>query len=232
MDEILPRIDTPLVTGQADPTPPGETDLGRDTFLKLLTEQLQNQDPLDPMKNEDFVAQLAQFSSLEQLFGLQETMNAVYLGIASMNNATMSSLLGTEVVARGNAVSYSGEGSVDLHFDSAGAFEAGTVTIQDANGTVVNTLAVGSQTEGEFSVMWDGTDLDGQSADEGDYTFSISATSSEGETIDVETLIVGVVDEMDYSTGTPQPSVGGIVVDIGAILRLQEGGSNDEVSAQ
>ena len=223
MDEVLPLIETPLVTGQASPEAPGGSDLGRDTFLKLLTEQLQNQDPLDPMKNEDFVAQLAQFSSLEQLFGLQETMNAVYLGIASMNNATMSSLLGTEVVAMGDGLQYSGEGSVELHFDSAGAFEAGTVTIQDSNGTVVKTLTVDPQTEGEFSITWDGTDLDGQAAGEGAYTFSIDATSSEGDSIDVQTLIVGIVDEMDYSSGTPQPSVGGVVVDIGEILRLQEG---------
>ena len=223
MDSILPIVDTPVVTGQAAPEAPTGQTLGEEAFLRLLTEQLQNQDPLDPMKNEDFVAQLAQFSSLEQLFGLQATMEAVYLGIASMNNAAMAGLLGTEVVASGNTVHHDGEGSVTLHFDANAAFTTGTVTITDEGGTVVQTLDVGGHDPGEFTVEWDGTDLDGQPVDEGNYTFSISATDVDGAAVEVETLIVGIVDEMDYSTGTPQPSIDGVAVPLEDIRRLTAG---------
>ncbi|MFT7521681.1 MAG: flagellar basal-body rod modification protein FlgD, partial [Kiritimatiellia bacterium] len=60
----------------------------RDTFLKLLTTQMQNQDPTSPMDNEQFLSQLAQFSSLEQLMGMQSSLEAVYSGISAMNNTS------------------------------------------------------------------------------------------------------------------------------------------------
>jgi flagellar basal-body rod modification protein FlgD len=189
---------------------------------------MQNQDPLDPMKNEDFVAQLAQFSSLEQLMGLQSVMEGVYMGIMSMNNASMASLVGTDVVAVGNQVNVTDGQPVQLHFDSPSDLEGGTITITDEDGLVVDTIELSAQESGEFSITWDATDEDGQPVDDGVYTFSIEATDAEGE-VEVGTRVVGTVTEMDYSTGTPQPSVDGVVVGIDAILALtaeEEGGSS------
>ena len=222
MNEIFPVFETPLVPGQAAQAAPAGDELGQDTFLRLLTEQLQNQDPLDPVKNEEFVAQLAQFSSLEQLFGLQETMEAVYLGIASMNNASMATLLGTQVVADGDTIQYSGSGPSELHFDAGRGFSSATVTITDDTGKVVDTFDVGARDAGEFSVSWDGTNLDGQPLPEGKYTFAIEATDDAGETIEVRTLIKGTVDEMDYSSGNPRPSINGVSVPLESIRRLTE----------
>ncbi len=223
MDEIAASVDTPLVTGQATPTAPTNETLGEDAFLRLLTEQLQHQDPLDPMKNEEFVAQLAQFSSLEQLFGLQATMEAVYLGIASMNNASMAGLLGTEVVALGDQVHLDGANPVSLSFEAQGSFSQATITITDSDGKVVETMDIGGRDQGAFEIEWDGTDLDGQPLPEGDYTFSIEATDTDGGTVSVDTLVTGIVDEMDYSTGTPQPSIQGVAVSLEDIRRLTAG---------
>jgi len=217
--ENVTFFDTPTVTGQAEPTAPEGGAMGQETFLRLLTEQMQHQDPLDPMKNEDFVAQLAQFSSLEQLMGLQSVMEGVYMGVMSMNNASMASLVGTEVVAVGDQVNIEDGGGADLHFHSATNIEGGTVTIQDESGKIVRTIEVPAQDSGDFSVGWDGTDDDGQPVDDGLYTFSIDATDADGEA-EVETRVVGTVTEMDYSTGTPRPSVEGVVVGIDAILKL------------
>jgi flagellar basal-body rod modification protein FlgD len=80
----------------------GGQDMGKETFLKLLTTQMQNQDPSAPMDNQQFIQQLTQFSSLEQLMGIQTSMNSVYMAMASMNNASMANLLGTEVVGVGD----------------------------------------------------------------------------------------------------------------------------------
>lgn len=223
MDPIIPTVDAPTVPGLATPEPPTNEALGQDTFLRLLTEQLQRQDPLDPMKNEEFVAQLAQFSSLEQLFGLQETMNAVYLGIASMNNASMATLLGTEVVANGNAVRMAGDGtSVPFHFDAANGFEQATITVTDESGRVVDTFDIGARDAGEFDLAWDGRDQDGQFVEAGTYTFSIAATDADGEPVDVQTLVKGTVDEMDYSSGSPRPSINGVSVPLESIRRLTD----------
>ena len=208
---------------QADASQGSVEEFGQQTFLNLLTTQLQNQDPLDPMKNEDFIAQLAQFSSLEELMGIQSALDSVYTGIAAMNNATMANLLGTEVVAVGDTFSYDGEGPATLHFDAAADIEGGTVTVTDASGSVVWTGAIGAQEAGEGSFEWDGTDLDGQPVPEGEYTFSVTGSGQDGESVEVTELIVGIVDEMDYSSGVPMPSVEGTPVSLGEILRLTAG---------
>jgi len=218
MDSVT-FFDSPTVPGQQVPEAPQGGALGQETFLRLLTEQMQNQDPLDPMKNEDFVAQLAQFSSLEQLMGLQGVMEGVYMGVMSMNNASMASLVGTEVVAVGDQVRVEDGAPVDLHFHSPTDLEGGTVTIQDEDGKVVRTIEVEATESGDFTVPWDGNDDDGQPVPDGTYTFSMDATNADGEAT-VESRVVGTVTEMDYSTGTPQPSIEGVVVGIEAILKL------------
>lgn len=218
--QLLPTIDT----SSSVPEPAGGTEtLGQDAFLNLLTVQLQNQDPSNPVSNEDFIAQLAQFSSLEQLVAIQEKLDMVYLGIASMNNATMATLLGSEVIASGDQVHVAGEGDVTLHFDAAGPVTSGTVTVEDADGNVVATLDLGSAEEGEGSLVWDGKDLDGNPVPEGEYTVRITATGADGESVDVSPLVVGLVESVDYSTGVPRPSVGGVEVGIDAIIRVATG---------
>ena len=194
--------------------------LGQDAFLKLLTVQLQNQDPLDPMSNEDFVAQLAQFSSLEELMGIQTGLEAVYLGITSMNNATMAALVGSSVVAYGNTVSYAGEGEQVLNYDASSAVDDLTLTITNEDGDVIRTVDLGGAEAGEGSYTWDGTDNDGNQMPEGEYTFSFTGTDSEGNDILVEEILHGTITEMDYSTGVPLPSVDGVLVSLGDIIRL------------
>lgn len=198
-------------------------DTGQDTFLRLLTSQLQNQDPTNPMSNEDFVAQLAQFSSLEQLVGLQQTMDSVYMAMASMNNASMASLLGTDVVAYGDTFNYSGEGTEALHYNAPRSFSSATLTVTDETGRVVATREIGSGQAGEGNYTFDGLDHDGQPLPEGDYTFSIEAIDDTGAAVDMATMVSGTVTEMDYGTGTPRPSIDGVAVGLENIVRLQSG---------
>ena len=201
----------------------GEDEMGQDAFLKLLTTQMAHQDPLDPMSNEQFVAQLAQFSSLEQLITMRTTMESVYMGVASMNNATMASLVGTNVVALGNGINYDGSGSVDLHYSANSDVSSGQLTIYDENGSAVYSRQLGNLEKGEGSLEWDGRDNDGRTVPEGSYTFSISGTDSDGAQVGVTELVSGPVDEMDYTSGSPKPTVQGINIAIGDILRLTTG---------
>jgi flagellar basal-body rod modification protein FlgD len=210
-----------LYEAPAEPSTAGSTALGEDAFLRLLTTQLQHQDPTNPVKNEDFVAQLAQFSSLEQLTALNGTLEGVYVALAAMNNASMASLLGTAVVARGNSFSYEGQGSVELSVNVPSEAATSTLTITDENGAVVWTGEAGALAEGDGTVTWPGTDQDGRPVAEGTYTFSVAASDAAGEPIEIEEQIVGVIDEMDYSTGSPLPSIDGVVVEIADIVRLK-----------
>ncbi len=201
----------------------GTTDLGEDTFLRLLTTQLQNQDPSNPVSNEEFVAQLATFSQLEQLQTVSSQLDALYLVNSSMNNAAMTNLLGQNVVAASDTFHYGGTGEQSIWYDAAGEATEATITISDENGDVVYSGDMGSLEEGEGAWTWDGTDMNGQAVAEGNYTFTISATNVNGDAVDVTGLIVGTVDEMDFATGSASPSVDGVPIDMADIVRLLDG---------
>lgn len=201
----------------------GSSELGKDAFLTLLTTQLQYQDPSSPVKNEDFVAQLAQFSSLEQLSSLNATLEGVYVALAAMNNASMASLLGTDVIARGDQFSYGGEGPAELAYNAPSDAASATLKVYDEDGTVVWTGDVGALSSGDGTVGWPGVDVNGQPVPAGTYRFEITATDASGTPIEVEERIVGTIDEMDYSTGSPMPAIDGVPVDIADILTLTAG---------
>ena len=204
-------------------TTSGSSVMGQDTFLNLLTTQMQNQDPLSPMANEEFIAQLATFSSLEQLMDISDAMKSNTLSIANLSNTTMASLVGKHVVAIGDTFPRDGEsGDTELHYDSPQA-AAATLNIYDEDGKVIWSEPV-SLEAGEGVLTWDGKDLNGQTVEEGEYRFELSATDSEGNDIDVGERISGMVDSMDYSTGNPQPTVNGVPVNLADLIRLTAGG--------
>jgi len=208
----------PRYTANEAPEGVGSQELGKSAFLTLLTTQLRNQDPSSPVKNEDFVAQLAQFSSLEALVGMQESLDAVYAGIASMNNASMSSLLGRVVVAVGDTFTMDEPGGMELQFEASGSYDGASLTVFDEEGRVVSTADLPPGGVGEGSFQWDGLDQSGAELPPGEYRFSLSPVGDEPP--EMQELIVGEITEMDYSGGVPLPSMNGVVVELNAILRL------------
>lgn len=196
--------------------------LDRDSFLLLLTTQLQNQNPLEPMNNEQFIQQLTQFSSLEQMQNMNSTLEAVYVGIAAMNNASMASLLGTSIVAVGSDFAYSGEGDIELQYSAPEGTQDAVLSVYDDSGALVYTSSLGD-IDGEGSHAWDGRDFDGNPVPEGVYSFTVSGVDQDGNSVDVEERVSGTITEMDYSTGTPLPSINGAVVELSEIIRLTTG---------
>jgi flagellar basal-body rod modification protein FlgD len=215
-----------LAAAQAATSTTGTDSLGKESFLKLLTTQLQYQDPLNPMENSEFVAQLAQFSSLEQLQGLSDGMDQLYLVNMSMNNASMTNLIGKDVVATGDEFHYDGDGATqNLSFSADAAATSSTITISDSDGKVVYSGDMGMLTAGDGSWQWDGKDMNGQPCAAGDYTFSISASDANGTDVDVTEHLTGTVDGMDLSSGSPELTVDGVPLALSAILSLQQGDS-------
>ena len=182
---------------------------------------MQNQDPLNPQSNEDFVAQLSQFTQVEQLMDLSTQFDGMYMAMNSVNNTSMTQLLGKDVVALGDNFHYSGEGDIELHYASAAASSGSKLTVYDESGSIVYTGTAGALIEGEGSVTFDGKGLNGQELAEGTYRFSITGFDSAGETIDVTELMVGKVDGMSYETGVPLPSIHDIEFSLGQILRVE-----------
>ncbi|MFJ5240551.1 flagellar hook assembly protein FlgD [Pseudomonas neuropathica] len=154
----------------------GKKALGKDAFLQLLVTQLKNQNPLEPQDNGAFVAQLAQFSSLEGI----TTLNTTVSGIASNYNSSQalqaSSLVGRSVIApASNSVvdtSKSMTGTVVMPTSVPGA----TLKITDADGKAIRTIDMGAQSAGNASFIWDGKNDAGETVPVGTYTFAASTT--------------------------------------------------------
>jgi flagellar basal-body rod modification protein FlgD len=205
---------------------------GQDTFMKLLVTQMQHQDPLNPQGNEEFVAQLAQFTSLEQLMGVNDHLEKLYGATSAMNNASMTQLLGRDVVAFGDTFEYSGTGDKELNFEMADDADMVTITVLDEDGSVVAREDLGGFKKGEHSWTWDGTTVHGNPVEEGTYTFKVSGKDSSGNDVVVNPLLVGTVDEMSYVTGTPTPSIDGTPFSISYILRVETSTDGEEGSAE
>jgi flagellar basal-body rod modification protein FlgD len=95
------------------------------------------------------------------------------------------------------------------------------LTIYDETGSIVYSGAMGSLEAGEGSVYWDGKGLDGQNLAEGKYTFSLSGFDGNGDVVQIQELMVGVVDGMSYETGVPTPSISDVIFDLSQILRVE-----------
>ncbi len=157
---------------------PQNTEMGQNQFLTLFTTQLKNQNPLDPMKNEAFVAQLAQFSQLEATTAMKTSLDTMVTSMKSDRMLSGSSLIGRKVgVPDGPATLLSGQpvtGSVDLPTGADGVkFE-----VFNDKGQLVRSQIFGSQTAGPLSLSWDGLDDNGQAMADGNYRFKVTATSN------------------------------------------------------
>jgi flagellar basal-body rod modification protein FlgD len=214
-----------------DPNVEASGELGQDSFLKLLVAQMQHQDPLNPQGNEEFIAQLAQFTSLEQLMGVNTALGDLYAATTSMNNAQMTQLLGRDVTAYSDEIPYEGEGSKELHYQAASDVERMTVTVLDSDGKVVSREEVSGVEAGEGSWTWDGKDVHGVQAPEGTYTVSINAFDAVGNPVTVHSLLKGQINEMSYATGAPVPFVDGIEISISEILRVETSTRDEEAGA-
>ncbi|MEX1055960.1 MAG: flagellar hook capping FlgD N-terminal domain-containing protein, partial [Rhodothermales bacterium] len=138
---------SPFEFGAPSSIPPGTTPessgsaLGKNEFLRLLVAQISNQDPLNPMQGHEFAAQLAQFSSVEQLMNIGDvlTKNGELNGLLaqSVNSGVASGLIGKSIETKGNQINWSGEGVSELNFKLADSAQSVTVTIRDKVGNVI-----------------------------------------------------------------------------------------------
>jgi len=165
----------------SDSTGAAGSTLGKDAFLQLLVTQMQNQNPLDPQENGEFVAQLAQFSSLESMQSLNDAVLYIASGLQSSQALQASSLVGRNVIVETDKAvvdtSKGMTGSINLTSSST----ATSVGIYDKDDKLVRTIDLGTQKAGKIDFTWDGLDDDGEVAAAGTYTFKATA-SIEGKT--------------------------------------------------
>jgi flagellar basal-body rod modification protein FlgD len=194
--------------------------LGKEDFLSLLVAQLKNQDPASPMQGTEFTAQLAQFSSLEQLTNVNANLKTLGQAQNATNTASMISLIGKKVDVPGNKFEHK-SGAIDgLKFSLADNADKVEVQVFDANGKQVATVTQANVAAGSGNVQWNGKDSNGRALAEGTYSFSVKAVDATGKDIQSATYTSGTVTDVEFVNGEVFAVVNGQKISTSEITRV------------
>lgn len=188
-------IDSVNGTGQTTTSEVQETE---DRFLKLLVEQMKNQDPLNPMDNAQVTSQMAQLSTVTGIDKLNETMASMISSLQSSQSYQAASMIGHNVLVPGNTVAQTGSGGI-FGVDVTSDADTVAIEIKNASGDVVKTFSMSNVDAGVHAVQWDGTMNDGEVAPDGNYTFSTEAKLA-GTDITSSTLAFATVNSVSTDT--------------------------------
>jgi flagellar basal-body rod modification protein FlgD len=180
----------------------GASSLGKDSFLQLLVTQMQNQNPLDPQDNSEFVAQLAQFSSLETMQNLSTSVDSISGMYQSSQALQASSLVGSSVIVDVGSTTVDTTAGLTGTVIVPGAATMSSVKVYDASGNIVRTIDMGEQTgasNAKFS--WDGKDETGNVLPTGTYSFKADATI-DGTSTSLATYLPATVSSVTMGTAT------------------------------
>jgi flagellar basal-body rod modification protein FlgD len=195
-----------------------------DTFLQLLTTQLQNQDPLDPMDTDSFTQELVEFASVEQ----QVNMNTNMQTLISMQQTTEATsalqLVGSTVTIGGSSAALSNATNTPATWSLTTSTPAtANVTITSAAGTTAYTGTV-ALNAGTQAYTWNGVGNNGQTWPDGTYTIAINATGANGQAVTVSTQTQGTVSGVNLSTNPPTLTVNGQSVQISQVTSISNSG--------
>ena len=194
--------------------------LGREDFLKMFLAQLSHQDPLNPMESTEFSAQLAQFSSLEQLFQVNQNLES--LQSSQDQNAYFQALdfIGKEIVAAGDMISLE-QGKTSMGRFTLDEAANCTAIITDPDGYPIRKISLDVLEAGQQDFEWDGRDEAGIMQEPGVYGFEITAVNMSDQILPVETQITGQVSRINLEGGSPVLYVGEIPLNISQILDIR-----------
>ncbi len=204
------------------------TVMGKDDFLTLLVAQLQHQDPLNPAESTEFTAQLAQFSSLEQLQNIETTLNGFEVYQSTLNNIQSSGFIGKTVTATGSMFGVNGGNPDPIRFDLVNDADSVYIQIYDRFGGFVTDIQAGARQAGEQQVAWDGRDSNGSAVADGAYTFNVMAMNTDGAIVSSSSYTTGVVTGVDYKTGATNLLINDREVPISSVIRIEETGDQKE----
>jgi flagellar basal-body rod modification protein FlgD len=203
-----------------------ETNLGKDDFLLLLITQMKAQDPLNPTDSTEFTAQLAQFSSLEQLTNVNSNLQTLQQVQADLMNSQAVNLIGKTVKATDNSIRLEGGAAEEIQFDLKGDASALLVNVYDLLGGLVRTIQASNQfSAGEQSLTWDGTDNTGQQAPDGNYLFEVLATDALGNLIGTAAFTKGQATAATFNGGAASLWIGNQEVPMSTIIEVVGAGN-------
>ncbi len=182
----------------------GSKELGKDAFLRLLVTQLQHQDPLNPMDDKQFIAQLAQFSSLEQMNNIAAGINQLTQRAANQDLLAAAAFMGKEVVASGSGITKENGKVSSVDFTLQGDAAEVQVFVYDNAKNLVRTERLSGRQAGTSLYRWDGKDDAGTVLPDGRYTVTFAATAGDGSPVLVSTAVSGRVAAVERQDGAVQ----------------------------
>ncbi|MFH1081227.1 MAG: flagellar hook capping FlgD N-terminal domain-containing protein [Pseudomonadota bacterium] len=196
--------------------------IGKDDFMKLLLAQLKNQNPLNPMDGTDFAAQLAQFSSLEQLSNLNAELKTQGLNQMTLGYAQSANMIGKTIAAQnGNTIAADGS-TVDINYQLAEEAQKINISIYDQDGKLVQTLEDTAKKEGMNTTVWN-CDM----VAKGNYSFQVTASDINGGSVAAETMVSGVVTAVHFRNNDISLTVNGqelALRDVVSVIQQEDNG--------
>lgn len=190
-----------------------------DTFLTLLTTQLQNQDPLEPTDTNEFTRQLVSFAGVEQQIQANQKLDSLAQLVAFNQVNAAVDFIGHDVTIKGNTGLHEG-GGIEFAFELPRAADSVRLEVVDAQGDVVLSED-GPTTAGRHEFFWNGLTGSGQPAEPGQYRVNVIARNDEGRTIPAKTFVTASVTEVTTSGGQPSLTVAGQQVSLTEILSVR-----------
>lgn len=199
-----------------------QTELAADlnTFLELLTTQLQNQNPLEPMDSDQFTEQLVQYSGVEQQIQSNELLENLISINSSQTATNIVGFIGNSITADGDVTRFQNS-EASWYYDVPENATNVEVTIRDAmTGSVAYTDTIGVVEAGRQTYRWDGTTNNGTIPVDGEYQITVTAQDPDGATYQLNTLVEGVVTGVDFETEEPYLRVGDTLISLSQLREV------------
>jgi flagellar basal-body rod modification protein FlgD len=192
----------------------------QDSFLKLLIAQLKNQDPLQPMDNQQFAVQLATFNSLEQLIGINDKLGNLRTAQGAANQFNAASLIGKTIASSGNTVNVQAGNPSAINYRLGANASRVVINVEDSSGALVRQMVAGAQNAGDQSLVWDGKDTSGKAVPSGLYNFEINAFDLNGKQVQALGRIKGIVTGVRLDGAEPLLELGALQVPLSAVTSV------------
>ncbi|MCB0377381.1 MAG: hypothetical protein KDD33_02725 [Bdellovibrionales bacterium] len=199
----------------------GNADLGKDAFFKLMLTQLKQQDPTNPLKSHEMAAQLAQFTSVEQLSNMNETLGKMANGSEKGSKYDVLNLIGKIVGGDSGTIDrMKGDKEHVIGFNLPKDAERAVIEIKDDKGTLIKKYELTELKQGKNQIIWNGLGSDGSDANVGQYQAEITAFSK-GQKIKADTQFKGAVDGVKFTGQGPQLIVDGKVLNLKDVKTIE-----------
>lgn len=213
--------------GTKNTTTAAAKDLDKNAFLKLMMEQMKSQDPTSPSGGfEQMAAQLAQYSSLEQLQNMNTNLEKLITMNTSLSTnmvqSTLPSMIGKQVKANSNAISFDGSSGVPFGYNLQVPAKTLKIDIKNESGVIVRSYTAPyiPVKSGDNTFLWDGKDNNGKTAAAGNYTFVMNGTDMQDTDLTISPSVTGKISGVRYKESGPVVIINGAEVPAGSIIEL------------